>query len=93
MVREEIFWYKYIFYFVVREGFVVFELGSVDDRIGIYVDNVLVEYVERDQNNGISGLYVQVYVVYLYEWGLVYGFWSFIEDVSFIIEYLWVIGK
>nr|XP_034314147.1 uncharacterized protein LOC105348718 isoform X1 [Crassostrea gigas] len=90
--REEISWHKHTFYFVAREGSAVFELGSVDDRTGICVDNVVVEHVERDQNNGTSGLHVQAHVVYLHEWGSVHGSWSFIEDVSSITEYLWAIG-
>lgn len=32
-------------------------------------------------------------MVYFYEWGFIYGVWSFVEDVSVIKEYKWVIGK
>lgn len=91
-LREIIFWYKYMFYFIVQGIIIELIFGSVDEKIGIFLDYVIFEYVQRDVN-GSSELYVQVYVVYLYEWGFIYGLWSFVEDVSFIIEYFWVIGK
>nr|XP_022306198.1 uncharacterized protein LOC111112738 [Crassostrea virginica] len=91
-VREEISWYKHTFYFVALKQTAEFVLGSVDDRTGIYVDNVVVELVMRDQSNGTSGCHVQAHVVYLHEWGSVHGSWSFVEDVSSITEYLWAIG-
>ncbi|XP_078334035.1 uncharacterized protein LOC111124258 [Crassostrea virginica] len=90
--REEISWHKHTFYFVALKQTAEFVLGSVDDRTGIYVDNVVVELVMRDQSNGTSGFHVQAHVVYLHEWGSVHGSWSFVEDVSSITEYLWAIG-
>ena len=92
-VREEVSWHKHTFYFVALKQTAEFVLGSVDDRTGIYVDNVVVEHVMRDQSNGTSGFHVQAHVVYLHEWGSVHGSWSFVEDVSSITEYLWAIGK
>lgn len=35
---EIVFWYKYIFYFMVKNEKVVLEMGSIDVKIGLYLD-------------------------------------------------------
>ncbi|XP_055997828.1 uncharacterized protein LOC125647098 [Ostrea edulis] len=91
-VREEVSWHKHTFYFTAMKTSTNFEIGSVDDKTGIFVDHIAFEHVTRDKNNGTSGLQVQAHVVSLHEWGSIHGSWSFVEDVSSITEYMWAIG-
>ncbi|XP_061181031.1 uncharacterized protein LOC133189645 [Saccostrea echinata] len=90
--REEVSWHKHTFYFIAMGKSADLQVGSVDEKTGIFVDHMTVEHVERDSKNGTSGLHVQAHVVYLHEWGSVHGSWSFVEDVSSITEYQWAIG-
>lgn len=69
----------------------ILEIGSVDLKIGFFLDYLFLKNVERICNNSVE-FQVFVYVVYIYQWGFIYGVWSFFEDNSFIIEYSWVIG-
>jgi hypothetical protein len=92
-VREEVSWHKHTFYFTALTTSTNLEIGSVDDKTGIFVDHMTLEHVTRDKNNGTNGLHVQAHVVSLHEWGSIHGSWGFVEDVSSITEYLWAIGK
>jgi hypothetical protein len=66
-------------------------IGSVDEKTGIFIDNLSVQKVTLttdDTNGHITG-----HVVYLHEWGSIHGFWSFMDPESPIIDYTWAIGK
>lgn len=40
-IRELVLWYRYIFYFIVRNILVELLLGSIDDKMGFFIDDLL----------------------------------------------------
>ncbi|XP_065943774.1 uncharacterized protein [Magallana gigas] len=90
--RELVSWHKHTFYFIARNISAELSVGSIDDKTGIFIDDLSLQMVERNQVNKTGGQHVNAHVVYLHEWGSIHGAWSFVEDVSAIKEYKWAIG-
>lgn len=91
--RELVSWHRHTFYFIANGVTATLQIGSVDEKTGLFMDDLSLQRVERNHVNKTSGLHVLAHVVYLHEWGSIHGSWSFIEDVSAITEYKWAIGK
>ena len=91
--RELVSWHRHTFYFIAKSVSAVLAIGSVDEKTGLFIDDLSLEMVERDHADQQNGLHVNAHVVYLHEWGSIHGSWSFVEDVSAIKEYKWAIGK
>ncbi|KAK3103765.1 hypothetical protein FSP39_021725 [Pinctada imbricata] len=89
--RPTVSWHKHTFYFEPREAEVNLTIGSVDDRTGIFIDHVTFEHVDRNSSN-TDGDKVKAHVVYVHTWGSIHSSWTFMEDVSRIVEYTWAIG-
>ncbi|XP_062616047.1 uncharacterized protein LOC134277752 [Saccostrea cucullata] len=89
--REIVSWHRHTFYFVAPDNWTVLEIGS-NDKTGLFLDDVALQRVERNNVNKTEDLHVNAHVVYLHEWGSIHGSWSFIEDISTIKEYKWAIG-
>ncbi|XP_061177042.1 uncharacterized protein LOC133185758 [Saccostrea echinata] len=89
--RETVSWQKHSFYFTAENENTVLEIGSTDIKIGLLIDNVTLQSVERNLKNSTDS-HGSAYVVYVHQWGSIHGAWSFFEDVSPIIEYQWAIG-
>ncbi|XP_078322971.1 uncharacterized protein LOC111122905 [Crassostrea virginica] len=90
--RELVSWHRHTFYFIAKSVSAVLAIGSVDEKTGLFIDDLSLEMVERDHADQQNGLHVNAHVVYLHEWGSIHGSWSFVEDVSAIKEYKWAIG-
>lgn len=89
--RAKISWHRHTYYFKATEDKLNITIGSVDEKTGIFIDNLSVQKVTLttdDTNGHITG-----HVVYLHEWGSIHGFWSFMDPESPIIDYTWAIGK
>ena len=91
--RELVSWHRHTFYFIAKSVSAVLAIGSVDEKTGLFIDDLSLEMVERDHADQQNGLHVNAHVVYLHEWGSIHGSWSFVEDVSAIKEYKWAIGQ
>ena len=89
--RDIISWHRHTFYFTVTDAKSDFEIGSMDEKTGIFIDEISIRHVERIHNNS-STTHVLVHVVYVHQWGSIHASWSFFEDVSPIKEYSWAIG-
>lgn len=89
--REMIFWHKHSFYFIATNGKAVLEIGSTETKTGIFIDNLLLQHVEKIVNKSVAA-HVSAQVIYLHQWGSIHGAWSFFEDNSPITEYSWAIG-
>lgn len=91
--RELVSWHRHTFYFIARNISAELSVGSTGDKTGLFIDDLSLQMVERNQVNKTGGQHINAHVVYLHEWGSIHGAWSFVEDVSAIKEYKWAIGK
>ena len=89
--RDIISWHKHTFYFTVTDVKSVFEIGSMDAKTGIFIDEISIRHVERIHNNTAT-THIPVHVVYVHQWGSIHASWSFFEDISPFQEYRWAIG-
>ncbi|XP_078321865.1 uncharacterized protein LOC111103999 isoform X3 [Crassostrea virginica] len=89
--RDIISWHRHTFYFTVTDAKSDFEIGSMDEKTGLFIDEISIRHVERIHNNSYT-THVPVHVVYVHQWGSIHASWSFFEDVSPIKEYSWAIG-
>ncbi|XP_061176006.1 uncharacterized protein LOC133184957 [Saccostrea echinata] len=89
--REIVSWQKHSFYFTAENENTVLEIASTDIKTGLLIDNVTLQSVERNLKNSTDSQ-ISSHVVYVHQWGSIYGAWSFFEDVSPIMEYQWAIG-
>ncbi|KAK3101347.1 hypothetical protein FSP39_002877 [Pinctada imbricata] len=89
--RDTVSWHKHTFYFEALESEVNLTIGAVDDRSGIFIDHMTFEKVQRDTLKS-GGDQVSVHIVYLHDWGSIHSAWSFVEDVSHVVDYTWAIG-
>lgn len=90
--REVISWHNHTFYFQAMDSEVNFSLSTIDDKTGIFIDDIRIQKIGVNNKTSQSG-HAIAHVVFLHQWASIHGTWKFIDPESPIVDYSWAIGK